>query len=259
MGRRGEGPLGAVVRGILRRGARLPPPRSLALPALSPTPCPSQAECARLLLEARAAVDQRSAAGFTPLWMASLGGHVACIELLAGNGANVEDVLAARGTPLLAASLNDHPDAVAALLAAGADPRATFGGRRALDWARLNHFDACVALLDQRPDSRIGDPQPGILCDPVSPGSPPPPPPDSPTAGTPTAANIPNVPPPPPASSLLARYGSPPPPPSASPPPSTHVIASYRSARADDPSLAAHDPDDDDADFLASRRVVHRI
>lgn len=57
----------------------------------------------------------------TPLWMASLGGHLAIVRLLLERGAEVNHTTLTNSTPLRAASFNGHTEVIRCLVAHGAD------------------------------------------------------------------------------------------------------------------------------------------
>jgi ankyrin repeat protein len=94
--------------------------------------------------------NRRSETGWTPLLLATKGGHSETAIALLDVGARPDDpepVL--RMTALLHAAVGGHEDLVRALLARGADPH--FVGeqedRRAIDWARLAGHEAVAQLL----------------------------------------------------------------------------------------------------------------
>lgn len=57
----------------------------------------------------------------TPLWMASLGGHLAIVRLLLERGAEVNHTTLTNSTPLRAASFNGHTEVIRCLITHGAD------------------------------------------------------------------------------------------------------------------------------------------
>ncbi len=95
--------------------------------------------------------NRRSETGWTPLLLATKGGHPdTAIALLEAGARPDEPEPVVRMTALLHAAVGGHEDLVRALLAHGAD-RDFVGeqaGRRAIDWAREAGHEAIVRLLD---------------------------------------------------------------------------------------------------------------
>ncbi len=80
-------------------------------------------EIVRLLLEARAKVDQADNDGRTPLLLAALNDHAQVVRLLLDRGADANKADNDGETPLHWAAGNGHTETVKALLEAGADAK----------------------------------------------------------------------------------------------------------------------------------------
>ncbi len=106
----------------------------------------------RSALESGAAPNYSAADdGLTPLMMACLRGHANCAELLVSARAAVESVSASGATPLIIACERGHAGLAAWLLSAGAPPsqRTSPGGESALWWACRFGHSQCASLLLQ--------------------------------------------------------------------------------------------------------------
>ena len=103
----------------------------------------------RLLLATQVDVNAHEPhAGATPLWLACLGGHAACVQLLLAANAQTDAASKDGATPLTMCCINGHAECAQLLLGAGADAsRRTSQGYTALFAAAQFGHAACVALL----------------------------------------------------------------------------------------------------------------
>jgi ankyrin repeat protein len=106
-------------------------------------------EVVERLILAGADVNQLDKGGYSSLMLAASNNHPDIIDLLIKAGASIDQVEVTKGwTALIWASKQGHREAVERLLAYHADRNiADLSGKRALDWARENHFQKIVALL----------------------------------------------------------------------------------------------------------------
>lgn len=85
--------------------------------------------------------------GRTPLHIAALNGHPACIDLLITNGARVDDPGTQEYTPLHCAAANGHAKCVLILMHYRADINAVAKHKTPLMIAAINGHEKCVQLL----------------------------------------------------------------------------------------------------------------
>jgi ankyrin repeat protein len=113
----------------------------------------------KLLLAKGADVAAASSDGWTPLYGASLNGHIDVVKLLLDKGADVAAADSNRWTPLYRASSNGHIDIVKLLLDKGADvAAASSDGWTPLHTASFNgHIDVVKLLLDKGADVDLKD------------------------------------------------------------------------------------------------------
>lgn len=104
-------------------------------------------ECARLLLEAGAAVGTANSHGRTPLSAAIKHGHIECARLLVNAGAAVGATSSNGITPLLTAVKYGHIECARLLLTAGAPVDMPFDSHTALFAACNNGLTECARLL----------------------------------------------------------------------------------------------------------------
>ena len=113
----------------------------------------------RLLLKAKATVDQRSSDGAAALYYASEQNQPASVQLLLEAKATVDAPTDVGWTPLIVTAQNGHAPVVQLLLDAKASTTwRESDGKTALDAARHFKHAACVALLD--PDAPAPPPEP---------------------------------------------------------------------------------------------------
>jgi ankyrin repeat protein len=109
-----------------------------------------ESETVRMLLAAGANLRATTRLGnYTPLLLASEGGHAAAIEALVAAGADTTSTTAAGVTPLMLASASGQTAAVKALLAHGTDVNATepLRGQTALMFAAANRRADVIRVL----------------------------------------------------------------------------------------------------------------
>ncbi|MGD8911987.1 MAG: ankyrin repeat domain-containing protein [Candidatus Thiodiazotropha sp.] len=101
------------------------------------------------LIVAGADVNQKDKGGYSSLMLAASNNHPDIIDLLIKAGADINQVEMTKGwTALIWASKQGHKEAVERLLAYQADQSiADFSGKRAMDWAKENHFQEIASLL----------------------------------------------------------------------------------------------------------------
>ena len=111
-----------------------------------------QKECASLLVEARANVNQGDRDGATPLFLASQSGHAECVELLLSHRADMEQARADSGaTPLLVACENGYSSIARLLLELAADKtraRSDTGATPFFVAAERGHLEIVELLLE---------------------------------------------------------------------------------------------------------------
>jgi len=107
------------------------------------------AEAVRALLAAGARVDDRDAAGQTPLMVAVRGGHAAVAQMLLAGGAEVDARDGRLDTPFLAAGRDGNAPLLELLAAVGANPALTnrYGGTALIPACERGHLDAVRVLL----------------------------------------------------------------------------------------------------------------
>ena len=116
-----------------------------------------ETEMVRMLVAAGANVRAITRLGnYTPLILASQGGHAAIIDTLAAAGADVKATTAAGVTPLMLASASGQVDAVKTLIARGADVNAAepTRGETALMFAAANRRSRCGPRAARREGER---------------------------------------------------------------------------------------------------------
>ncbi|MEW8508313.1 MAG: ankyrin repeat domain-containing protein [Candidatus Thiodiazotropha sp.] len=104
---------------------------------------------ARRLIQAGADVNQTDKGGYSSLMLAASNDHPDMLGLLLDSGADIDQVETTRGwTALIWAAKLGHKDSVRRLLRYPVNREITdFNGKRAVDWARENRFQAIVSLL----------------------------------------------------------------------------------------------------------------
>ena len=101
------------------------------------------------LLAQGADVEQRDAAGRTPVLAATAGNHVEVVRALIGRGANVNAQDAQRDSAFLLAGARGYTEVVRMALAAGADLKSTnrYGGTALIPACHYGHVDTVRLLL----------------------------------------------------------------------------------------------------------------
>ena len=140
----------AAVRALLSAGEDVNAAQGDGMTALHWAARRGESEMVRMLLAAGANLRAITRLGnYTPLLLASEGGHAAAIDALVAAGADLKSTTAAGVTPLMLASASGQAPAVKALLAHGPDVNATepLRGQTALMFAAANRRADVVRVL----------------------------------------------------------------------------------------------------------------
>ena len=140
----------AAVRALIAAGEDVNGAQGDGMTALHWAARRGDADMARMLIAAGANVRAITRLGnYTPLILASQGGHAAIIDALAAAGADVKTTTAAGVTPLMLASASGQVEAVKTLIARGADVNTAepTRGQTALMFATANRRVEVVRAL----------------------------------------------------------------------------------------------------------------